>query len=236
MRHIVVFGAAALCVLGLSVGAMAQWSDDFESYAPGTKMDNVNGWAGWDNVGTAAGTISDANSLSGTNSISCSNTLGNDSVHPFSGYSSGAWIFTAHQYIPSNLDALTYFILNNEYNHGGPWDWGVEMHMDPTTGMANESIHDPDGNLAVPIVFDQWVEIRTLIDLDNNYMEAYYNNQMIASGDWNIRTGGLIELQNVDLYAPHNETVYFDDLSLTLVPEPASLLLLSLGLLAIRRR
>lgn len=210
----------------------AQWGDDFDSYANGTLLYNVNGWTGWDDSSGAAGTVSDAQSLSGPHSISVSGT--SDAVHPFSGYSSGVWTFTAYQYIPDNLDALTYFILNNEYNHGGPYDWGIEMHMDPATGLVNEAIHDPNATVTTPIVYNQWVEIRTLIDLDNNYMENYYNGVLLASGDWNIRTGGLVELQNVDLYAPHSVAVYYDNLSL--VPAPGGLAVLGMGLCALRRR
>ncbi len=220
----------AIALLAVSTAASAQWGDDFDSYANGTLLFNVGGWTGWDDSAGAAGTVTDAQSRSGPHSITVSGTA--DAVHPFSGYTSGVWTFTAYQYIPSGLDALTYFILNNEYNHGGPYDWAVEMHMDPATGLVTEAIHNTGQSTS--IVYDQWVEIRTLIDLDNNYMENYYNGVMLASGQWNIRTNGLIELQNVDLYAPHSAPVYYDDL--TLVPAPASLALLAGGLVAFRRR
>ncbi|MBK7403049.1 MAG: hypothetical protein IPJ41_00090 [Phycisphaerales bacterium] len=226
-------GAGAILLLA-AAGASAQWSDNFDSYSNGQQLFGVGGWTGWDDSQAAAGTATDAMSLSGPNSITVSGT--SDAIHPFSGYTSGVWNFTAQQYIPSNLDALTYFILNNQYNHGGPYDWGVEMHMDPTTGMVNENIHDVNGDMATPILYDQWVEISTMIDLDNNYMESYYGGAMVASGAWNAYTGGIIELQNVDLYAPHSVAVYYDDLSLTAVPTPGGLALLPIGALAMRRR
>lgn len=232
MRRNCICGGAILLLA--AAGASAQWGDDFDSYANGTQLFGVGGWTGWDDSQAAAGTVTDVMSRSGPNSITVSGT--SDAVHPFSGYTAGAWMFTAYQYIPDNLDALTYFILNNEYNHGGPYDWGIEMHMDPTTGLVNESIHDVNGDLATPLIFNQWVEISTLIDLDNNYMECYYGGTMVASGDWNIRQGGLIELQNVDLYAPHAVGVFYDDISLTVVPAPAGLLLLPVGVVALRRR
>ncbi len=223
----------AVVVLALASGtAMAQWSENFDSYAAGTKLDNVGGWFGWDNAPASAGTVTADFSQSNPHSIGVSNTYGDDAIHPFSGYASGQWVFTAHQYIPSGLDDLTYFILNNEYSHGGAQDWAIEMHMDPATGLVDEAIHA--SGLSAPIVYDRWVEIKCEIDLDNNYVDAYYNGTLLSSGTWNIRTGGLIELQNVDLYAPHNEPVYFDDMSL--VPEPAACLLLALGAMLLRRR
>jgi hypothetical protein len=229
MRGVV---TAAVVLLLASSAAMGQWSENFDSYALGTSMHGQGGWYGWDNVPGAAGTVSDDFVISAPHAIKASNSFGNDTVHPFSGYTDGQWVFTAYHYIPSGLDGLTYFILNNEYNHNGSQDWGIEMHMDPGTGMVTEAIHDQ--GLTTPIVYDQWVEIRTEIDLDNNYVEAYYNGTMLANGQWNIRSNGLIELQAVDLYAPHDEPVYFDNLSL--VPEPAACMLLAAGALLLRRR
>lgn len=233
MRALLLFGAvtALLCMPAVAV---ADWSDNFDGYADGTKLYNVGGWSGWNDVESSAGTVSSAQSRSAPHSIGVSNSLGEDAVHPFTGYDAGTWEFTAYQYIPSDVDAMTYFIINNEYAHNGGQDWAIETHMDPATGMVNEQIHDPGGGNAVPIVYNRWVEILTLIDLDANYMEHYYDGQMIASGQWNIRTNGLIEIQNLDLYAPHDVAVYYDDISL--VPEPASCLLLALGALILRRR
>jgi hypothetical protein len=228
MRHTALGSTLALLVA--CSAASAQWADDFDSYPDGTLLYEVNGWTGWDGASGAAGTVTNAQAFSAPHSIAVSGT--GDAVHPFSGYDSGVWTFTAYQYIPDTLDALTYFILNDVYNHGGPYDWAVEMHMDPATGLVTEIAHN-DGS-STPILYNQWVEIRTLIDLDNNYMENYYNGVMLASGVWDVGGDGLVELQNVDLYAPHTETVYYDNFSL--VPAPGTLAALGLGLCAIRRR
>lgn len=235
MRRFVLAISAGAALAAIPAAAVAQWSENFDSYAPGTRLDGVGGWGGWDNVPAAAGTASSAQWLSPSNSIMVSNSAGNDAVHPLSGYASGVWTLTAHQYIPSGLDALTYFIVNNEYNHGGPHAWAIEMHMDPVTGLVNEQLRDPNATTAAPIVYDQWVQIRIEIDLDNNAMQSFYNNQLIASGTWN-NGSGLIEIQNIDLYAPHNGAVYYDNISLVPAPAGAALLLASLGGLVRRRR
>jgi hypothetical protein len=230
--RMLLLGAAALWIC---LPAVAQWSDNFDSYPNGTVLDNVGGWFGWDNTPACAGTVSNAQSLSTPHSISVSNTLGNDAVHPFTPLTSGAWTFTAHQYIPSGLDGITYFILNNEYNHGGPYEWAIQMQMDPGLGMVNEQLRDPGGATAAPIVYDAWTEIRVEFDLDADTCDAYYNGALIASGTWLTGAYTTLEFANVDLYAPHNEPVYYDDLSL--VPEPASCLLLVLAAAAgLRRR
>lgn len=229
MNRTIAILAALLLVGGV---AQANWSDDFDSYAAGTKLHNVGGWYGWNNVAGAAGTVSADRSRSSPHSIACSTPLGEDTVHPFTGYTSGEWVFTAYQYIPSGLNGITYFILNNEYAHNAGQDWAIEMHMDPATNQVTEVIHN--SGLSAPVVYDKWVEIRTEIDLDNNHVRNYYNGTKLSDGQWNIRTNGLIELQAVDLYAPHGSTVYFDDLSL--VPEPTTALLVLAGLALLRRR
>jgi len=225
-----------LVALGMASGtALAQWTENFDSYANGTVLNNVGGWFGWDNVPSACGTVTNEQSFSSPHSMKIWND--DDAVHPFTGYTSGQWVFTCYQYIPSGLDKMTYFIINNLYNHGGPYEWAIETHFDPATGYVFEALRDPNGTNKKPIVYNRWVEIKTVIDLTANQMQHYYNGQLLASGIWNVR-GGPIAIANVDLYAgaptaPHQTPVYYDNFSL--VPEPASiLLLLAAGLL--RRR
>jgi len=209
------------------------WYENFDSYPPGTRLNGIGGWYGWDNVPDAAGTVTNERSQSPDNSIVVSNPTGYDAVHPFDGYTSGQWVFTAYQYVPSNLDGMTYFILNNEYNHGGPYQWAVELHMDPVRGEVWEELRDPGGSHAVPLIYDRWVEIRNVIDLDLNTLDVFYDGQLVATGVWNVR-GGPMEIANVDLYAPHEVGVFYDDLSL--VPEPTACLLLLIGAAGLRRR
>jgi len=219
-------------VLAVTVAAHANWSENFDSYAAGTKLDNVGGWFGWDNAPAAAGTVSSDFWLSEPNSIVVSNSMGNDAVHPFDPITSGSWVFTGHQYIPSGLDGETHFILNSVYNHGGPYEWAIEMHMNPTTGLVSEAIH---GGTTTPIVYDAWVEVQVAFDLDADTFEAYYNSVMIASGTWTSANYPTLAFANVDLYAPHEEPVYWDDLSL--VPTPGVLAMLGIaGLAGTRRR
>jgi hypothetical protein len=234
MKHVLLLVGVMTVLVIAPAGALAAWSDNFDGYADGTKLYNIGGWSGWDDDPNAAGTVSSEQALSAPHSISVSNSRGVDAVHPFTPYTSGAWTFTAYQYVPSDLDGLTYFILNNVYDLSttpSTFEWAIEMHMDPATGMVNEQIH---GGITTPLVYDTWVEIRVDFDLDLDTCDAYYNNVLLVSGTWTSSNYPTLEFANVDLYAPHEGTVYYDDLSL--VPEPASLVLLALGVLALRRR
>ena len=218
MRHRTI----SVGVLGLLLAAgsaSAQWSADFDGYADGTVLYNIDGWTGWDDDPASAGTVSSAQSNSGPHSIAVGNGY-SDAVRQFAGYTSGQWTLSCQVWVPDDLDGITYFIVNNEYAHFGPYDWAVVLEIDPGLGLAHESLRDPDGFDGVPIVYNQWVELSTTFDLDANTAEISYGGTVIASGVWNAYAGGAVELQAIDLYAPHAATVYFDDLVLSPPGDP----------------
>ncbi|UCF15881.1 MAG: hypothetical protein JSW59_00175, partial [Phycisphaerales bacterium] len=64
------------------------------------------------------------------------------------------------------------------------------------------------------IVYDQWVELKYVIDLDNNTVDEYYNGVVIRSGQWD--DAGHNTLQAIDLYSAGASSVYYDDI--TIVP------------------
>ncbi len=189
------------------------WTDNFDTYADGTLLYDVGGWSGWDNSPGAAGTVSSAQAHSAPHSVAVGGTA--DAVHPFSGIEGGEWIITAWQYIPSDLSGITYFVVNSYYEHGGPYYWTVELHFDPATGKANDALRDPNALSTLSIVYDQWVEIRIEADLTSGLgtIHEYYNGELLFTGDWITGAVGQLAIGNIDLYAPHPETVYYDDVS-----------------------
>lgn len=191
------------------------WTDNFDGYANGTFLYNVGGWSGWDNDPAAAGTVTDVQARSAPHSIVVRDT--SDAVHPFSpSFEGGKWTITAWQYIPSNLSGMTYFIINSYYQHGGPYYWAIEMHFDPVTGQVTDGMRDPSGASPLPIIYDQWVEIRAEVDFTTwlGTVTQYYNGQLLYTGDWITGSIGQLAIGNVDLYAPHQTPVYYDDLSI----------------------
>lgn len=211
--------------------AMAQWSDNFDSYPAGS-INAQGGWKGWDNVAAAAGTVSTTVARSGPNSQSISGA--NDSVRQYS-VASGQWSYVAWQYIPQGFTGNTNFILNNAYTDGGPYQWAVQLGFNATTGLVTDDLGRT--NNPVSLVFNQWAEIRIDFDLGANTIAEYYNGSLLASGTWNSASYPALALAGVDLYANTGSVVYYDDMSLTAVPAPASLGLIGLsGLVATRRR
>ncbi len=228
-----------LMAIGLLAGtasiAAGQWSDNFDGYGPGS----INGlgsggpnalgnWAGWDNSAAAAGTVSGTQARSARHSQEI--TGGADSVQRYTGVTTGQWSYVAWQFIPTGFTGDTYFILNNVYNHGGPYNWAVQLKFVGTTGR----VLDDNGRAenVINYVRGAWAEIRVDFDLNANTLSEYYNGALLASGTW--ATGGAIALGGVDLFANNASPVYYDDM--TLIPTPAGLALLGLGALANRRR
>jgi len=237
MKMRVVLLLSAAVVWACLPTAVADWSDNFDAYANGTQLHGVGGWKGWDNDPNAGAKVTNVQSLSAPHSVDIVGA--SDLIHPYTGYTSGTWVYTAWQFVPTNFTGKSYFLLLNRYNDGGPYNWSVQAYADSATNKFKADM--PAGPVAeTALIKGQWVEIRTVIDLTNDKNDLYYNNVLLYTGkSWKKGVfgndvNGVADIATVDLFANNATSVYYDDMSL--VPEPASLLLLALGALAVRRR
>jgi len=197
----------ALAIAGLSgIASASVFSEDFESYAVGD-LHGKGGWKGWDNTAGATGKISTKFANSGTKSVEVLSS--SDLVHEFK-LAGGKWSFSIMQYIPSGGSGITYFIVLNTYADGGSDDWSMQTQYNLATGAITCWHGGLSG--AAEILFDQWVEIKVLVNLDKNTFEEYYGGTLIASGQWDDNTHGT--LQAVDLYGNGASSVYYDDLKI----------------------
>ncbi len=233
--------------LALSAGALADWYDGFEGYTLGPIV-GQGGWEGWAGDAGATGFVTNTMARTGTQS---QDVHGNsDSVHQYSGYTSGHWLYTAWQYIPGNLVGKQYFIMLNRYQPPN-YNWSVQITFDPTTDTLSADAGS-SSPVVMPYVANQWVPIVVDIDLDADWTKVYYNGVLIddpavpgqgyqwTKGVFGNDTNGLLNIGAVDLYAgapqtPASTAVYYDDMSLTVFPEPAALSMLLLAV-ALRRR
>jgi subtilisin family serine protease len=186
------------------------WEEDFDSYPTGQNMHGIGGWKGWDNNPAFTAFTSDTQARSAPNSIEIVGN--NDPVREFAGAVAGQWIFTTWQYIPSSMTGTTYYIMLNTYNDGGAKNWSVQVRFNTATGVVNDGVSG--GTL--PLVTDQWVEIRLEIDLDTDTQDFYYNNQLLYSGTWTneVSGGGILNIGAVNLFANSASAVYYDDMSM----------------------
>jgi hypothetical protein len=202
----------ALALLAVSSVAWAQeFSEGFESYTPGTMLQGAGGWKGWDNSAAASSPVSNKYAFTGKNSVAISGP--SDQVHQFT-CAGGTWIFSAMQYIPSDVTGEPYFIMLNTYQDSGSDDWSIQLHYIPSSGTITAEAEG--GSAQTQIIFDRWVELKFVIDLTNNWCDWYYAGRLIKSHRWDDNAHGTF--QAVDLYANNSSPVYYDDVKLTRVP------------------
>jgi len=216
-----------------AAGVNAAVTDDFESYAVGSNIHGQGGWKGWDNTASAGATISDAFAASGTKSVNI--TGGSDLVREFVGVTSGVWSLTVKQFIPSTSSGTSYFILMNKYKDLGAaadYNWSAQIQHNMASGYLTNDLT----GVSAALVKNAWVDYRFDIDLDQGRVSEYYNNQLLGTRLW--QDGGVNALAAIDLYANNAGPIYYDNFSLTQVPEPTTAALLGLGLAAFlfRRR
>lgn len=194
------------------------WFDNFDTYATGSPLHGQGGWAGWDGVEDATGYVTDDQSRSSPNSLEIKwfTTVAADMVHEYTDINSGTWIFKAWQYVPSEMTGTQFFILMNTYvilTHNNP-DWSLQLELSATGGYIRDY-----NNVAatLPLVTDQWAQIRVEIDFDADIQTIYYDNTYLTSKSWKdgVSPGGAQNLACVDLYAGDSAStsVYYDDLS-----------------------
>jgi len=112
----------------------------------------------------------------------------------------------------------TYFIMLSNYSDSGTGNvWSVQMRFDSELEVVESEFDDA----TLPLITDEWVEIKLNIDLDTDWLEMYYDGDLLYEKNWTDEPGGTgggeLNIAAVDLYANSASTVYYDDLSLSKV-------------------
>ena len=200
---------------------MVFWEDNFDSYALDSSMHGQGGWKGWGNDPLWTAYVTDDQALSSPHSVDI--VADADLVHEYVGVTSGPWTYTAWQFIPEDFLGLSYFILLSAYDDGGATNtWAVQLRFDADMEIV-ESEFDA---VNLPLITGEWVEIRIEIDLDGDWMEIFYDGDLLVEKEWSATVqntgGGPLVIAAVDLFANLASSVYYDDMSLVGVPtEPA---------------
>ena len=227
---------SAIATTCLAAGASAQtpFLDNFDSYTVGSTINGQGGWHNWDGLvppgvskieDNSTGFARSGHSVSIDATVIASYGNCSDLVHEFSGFTSGQSTMKVYAYSPSgNIDKWS-FIVMNTYSIPGPYNWSVQLTMDPFAGtwtIDAGTVSTAQGAL----IADQWVEIRAQIDLTANLVEVFYNGTSCAppytwTGGVFNQGGGALNIAAVDLYhfpatvIPSGKE-YWDDFGLTL--------------------
>jgi hypothetical protein len=250
-ERLVSLALAALAAACLVSGAAAQqvgWSEDFDSYPNNILLPdpaNNTGWEEWDDNWSASQTrVKDVAAGAAVRSAPQSIWLrgASDTIRRFDGkgplgpgpYTSGQWSLGGWMYKPVTTTGHTmtvpsWFLALNTYNHGGTYNWSVQVNFSPLSG--NWVADTATTSFTGPCVFDQWVELRCQIDLDADVVELFYDGaSMGPTYPWNGGVSGFgsgaSEIAVIDLFADGaldpTSRVYWDDFFLSGCPEVIS--------------
>ncbi len=232
--------SALVVVLGLVAAANATvvYSTGFEAptFTAGTSLVGQDGWVGDD---ADAPQIQTAVVYSGTQALAIDSS-------PLAG-SNWFWKVTSFDPIAAGepiLEISTQMRLSTDDTPSGSWALDVYdsevdrvalMYVDETNAV---SIYDVEGGTSIAtgitVPRDTWFSFKLVLDYAN---DTYYG---IVDGVPTLTTnlGSQLDLSDADFRCstPGYDVAYFDDFSITATPEPASFLLLGLGILALRRR
>ena len=109
-----------------------------------------------------------------------------------------------------------YFIMLSDYTDGAGNDnlWAVQLRFD----IEQYVVESEFDNKTLPLITDKWVEIRVYIDLGYDWMEIYYNGELLHEKKWSAcpdnSGNGIVNLSAVDLFSDSSKSVYFDDFCL----------------------
>jgi hypothetical protein len=203
----------------IGVSAKMNWSDNFDSYDNDQFLDDFStgdgGWGGWGDVPAAGAYVRDDQSYSSPQAVEIADAT--DLVHEYSGYTTGQWTYKCMQYIPGDFSGDSYFILMSAYDGSGSPPgcvWTVQLSFNSATGVVQSQWVNEE----LPYVTGQWVEIRCEIDLDGDWLEIYYDGDLLAEHAWTDSVQGdgsaVKNIAAVDLFANSASIVYYDDISL----------------------
>lgn len=257
-------GAICLLIAGLAMTSVShgQFTDGFESYAVG----NLPPQGGWmDFGGSQPITVSTLQAHTGTKSMRLSegtDTLGGTSTGygsdvfknfaPAGVINAGMWNFSYWQFMESSVDSVAFMYISSG-RLPATFQSGLDLRGDAINQFANGTslliVQDIAGQPtlvapAVPLVTGRWVEHSMAINLGTNMVNYSYDGLSRYVGTWDTTPGDGVTLGGLNFWMQLgnangvNAAVYYDDFSLSVVPEPVAgiFALVGCALLSLVRR
>jgi len=196
------------------------WSDNFDSYDLGQELDGTpddGGWKLFDNgindPWPGGGEVVNDQFRSEPHSLE---SFGNyDIIREFTGINSGSWTFTAWIYVPDECTYGGSIGLGSYYVPGSPYDncWHLSIGFDNVNDIVYDWFGDIENNL--PVITNQWVELRLELNLEDDWCECYYNNELLIEGVWTDlgTANGYRNFAAINFFYGEYP-IYFDDLSI----------------------
>ncbi len=224
--------AAANAALGAGYDAFG-----FEQplFAPGP-LAGQDGWTGGASGGGIEPIIVDAPDP----------VLGEQAVRLEVGPTSGDWSWMDHAFVPADLIAAGYTQLTVSYDihrlqdSDMPLQWWLWDDGDPTWGHQQWIFTAPHAFSNGPTVFGRYANVTMTWDFVTMLAHSWYDGAIVDNGiaitNINSLTGWTIHLSNQGGSSTAGDVVWIDNFQAMAIPEPASLVLLTIAGALLRRR
>ena len=162
------------------------WFEDFESYDDSNIDSQSNAWIGWDGTNSGVDVTDDFSFMSNQSILV---EQGDDVLHmfdPLIDSGSGEVIF--YMYIPSSDNAGSYYNMLHNYDAANS-NWAFQV-LFASASSGEQSYIDFDTPVYFDAVYDTWTEVRHEIDIDNDIISLYYNNEFIYTWTWSDGSAG----------------------------------------------
>ncbi|MCF8405738.1 MAG: T9SS type A sorting domain-containing protein [Bacteroidales bacterium] len=186
------------------------FNDDFEGYENGAHVaQNSSVWTTWT---MQPGSVEDATisqDFASSPNQSMKMEQSNDMVYPTGNINMGKYEFTNKLYFPEGSSGGYVLLQHFEPNN---YVWGSQVNF-----QANGSaIIDAGVQAAATFTynFDEWMDVKSFINLDDDLAEFWVNDELIHSWQWStgpFGTGDLNQLGAIDFYQPADVNFYVDD-------------------------
>ena len=204
---------------------------DFNDCPAGAKIAQTLGdpWTTWSNApgGSEDGVFAEAGGTMATHF-----TYGNDQVLRLGGIETGVFDLVFDAYVPNGKNG--YFNVLHHFAGSGS-TWACQFYLCATddgngntvTGEGHGTVHaGSNGTVDIPCVWDQWMQYRVHIDMDQDWATLYWNiagqpEQEMCSWQWSLDSFGENvvgrTLDAMDFYPPENAATsefYIDNIGI----------------------
>lgn len=225
MKGLWSLAVVALVAAAPSTASAQFFTENFDAYTTGSLIAGQGGWETWDNVAAVNTTVVSTQAFTTPNSLLITGQA--DIVRRFTGVTSGTWYAKTRVFVPSTQVGESWFIVLNRYAPlAADNNWSIQLVMCVTGCTTQGAIAGTAASLggtgipgsgSVPLVTNQWVEVRAEINLTANSYNLFYNNTLVQTGLY--QATGLQAVSAIDLFSNGSTDTFMDDVWLdTTVP------------------
>ncbi|MBO4874915.1 MAG: T9SS type A sorting domain-containing protein [Bacteroidales bacterium] len=222
--YYLIIAMATAMLMSITANSQQVINEDFESYDAGSYMatEVPSQWGTW-GVGPLGGLISEEQAHGGTKSMKAykNGSTDTDVILNLNDRTTGRYRIEFYMYIPAGHTG--YYNILQDYNEADS-KWGIQLTFNDDTVKIDANQNQYTHSYTA----DSWTKIQHFVDLDNDWVDFYLNDELVISYRWSRGTnaGGVNKLDAIDFYShtANNQAglYYIDDLVIEQVPAPAA--------------